>query len=1295
MNMDIIAMLKTLPILCLSFLLISCGSEEEKELETKLSPSFYDLKIEFTQAEQDLGVVNIQPNNLVCKTTCTSNLAADSVVELTATPKADAVFVEWGGVCSGNTTCQVTMSSIHTVTASFAKISAVHELSVQITNGGSISLTDDLGECKEDCKFNFANGKEITINSTPNTDHIFVGWAGSCTGNSSCPLTMSGTRAVTATFEKASDFTLSTEISTGGSISFKNGTYECIDSCKFNLVQDELIDVIATPKYGYKFKNWLGDCSGQEECKVTIDGAKAITANFEALPVLKLATTISAGGTISINNDLHTCAAETECNIDIPENEAVIIKPLPSKGYIFSGWSGDCTGNSACEFTMSTAHNVTAKFIEIPAGELLTLKLTKGGSIALPDNLGECFIDCQLSFANSEVLTLTAIPEVGYIFTGWSEDCTSDTTCQVIMSAARSVTATFTEEIIISPTEATLLLTVGVGGSVALSDSFGDCVTDCELTFTEQEAITITAIPEAGYTFSSWSGDCVGDSNCLVTMSANHAVAAIFKPTSNTCATQAPLPATSFDADPEYAYHNPANDGSKVETFLTDFVVKESSGKGASNYPVSMVFPVKQSTYFHPGDFHIKNSVGEVVPAQFNVINRWWAKDRSLRHIQAHFTVDIDSYVTGQADTGIKSFKLYAGNGNIKPNYSVCTTESDTDIQLDNGLVDIKITKNPLTITTPAGQLKSIFVKEDGNQDYSFDHDNIKIELEEVGALRAVVKISSLTNYVSPTDIKHGWAIRFYMYADTDKVKVDFQLQNSALNTQYSAPLYFKSHHLTLDNTGSKEAISLKADKIDGDEISSGLSGAISSPNVNVFFRDFWQKFPQGLSTSVDGKLSMELWPSWSKQFLDAGFAEANFYWLDDMRQTYKEVLLDFSKETGANYLANIAGNFQYSPVASLPQDYYAKTRVTLELGGYFPTTAIPTEEFRTPQYISTDFSELASGSFKFGLDNFGLDLSRKKTTNGTGGWPYSQRRYFITGNPKDFYDSQVFSKAEINVRPQWLSGYTHTKDFNLINPTANPYGGSTWRDFLGHGVATLNREYIAGSEQVSKPRDDQHAWFYHVEHAYLMSGNKWIRDWYTFMAEYKKVYLLGLDPFPDTSNRAEGHSLAVAISAYKATDNTSLGNLLENYLKDVHSNYVLAPHNIVPGKLNQPTSNGALFQQGYLTKQFVELFYEFPEQSIAIEQIKNYANWNYDYANFSYYRSITSLDVTNSASGTSMSFIDVAIWYSVYSTDNKYAEHANNFIQNGIGGTFPYGDWGPWIGQFESQLYNYYLQQL
>ena len=118
--MDITSILRTTLLVVFSFFLISCGSEEEVP-ETKLLPTFYDLEINFNQAEQELGVINILPANLVCRTTCTSNIAADSVVTLTASPKAGYSFISWGGSCSGSTSCQVTMSSAQTVTASCAE----------------------------------------------------------------------------------------------------------------------------------------------------------------------------------------------------------------------------------------------------------------------------------------------------------------------------------------------------------------------------------------------------------------------------------------------------------------------------------------------------------------------------------------------------------------------------------------------------------------------------------------------------------------------------------------------------------------------------------------------------------------------------------------------------------------------------------------------------------------------------------------------------------------------------------------------------------------------------------------------------------------------------------------------------------------------------------------------------------------------------------------------------------------------------------------------------------------------
>lgn len=759
------------------------------------------------------------------------------------------------------------------------------------------------------------------------------------------------------------------------------------------------------------------------------------------------------------------------------------------------------------------------------------------------------------------------------------------------------------------------------------------------------------------------------------------------------CLEQAQLPATNFAT--EFTAHNPNDDGVAKETLLTSFTVKESSGLGASNFPVAMVFPLPFGKYFYVGDFHIKNAAGKVIPAQFNVINRWWAKDRSLRHVQGHFSVDIPAYQQGDNSTGSQVFYLYAGNANVAPEHPVCLSETSAEIKIDNGLIAITIEKNPLVINTPAGQLTSIFNTENGDVDYSFNHEDIKIEIEEFGLQRSVVKISSLTQYITPTNIKHGWALRLYTYANSSVIKVDFQLQNSAINTVFSAPLYFKSHQLVLNSVGdiSTLAQSVKAKELNASKISTGVAGTISAERVNVFYRDFWQTFPSGLQTSAKGKLAIELWPSWSKQFLNDHFIEGNYYWLDDMKQTYKELLLDFSMNTKHSHMNNLAHNFQYMPVATIPQAYYQKTQVTLELGGYFPLSRIKAEKKRLPQYKATDFTKTFFGSYKFGLDNFGIDLYRKTRTSNTGGWAYSQRRFFVSGNPKDYYAAQIAAKAELNIRPQWLSGYQHKYHFEYVKPSTNPYAGSTWRQFINHQTPTLTRSYIKGSKKVANPRDDQHAWFYHLEQAYLMSGDKWLKDWFDFMAEFKQVYLQELDPWPDRSNRAEGQAISVALAAYRVTGNQKLGELLSDYTSTVHSKYLLAPHNISVGNLASSDPKAAVFQQGYLVRSFIDLYQEFPEQVTTLKLIKSYIDWNFSYANFSYYRSVTDYKVTESASGSSAIFVDAAIWYAIHSGDKKYAEHAINFIKQGVGGIKAYGNWQPWYGQYEGQLYNYYLQ--
>ena len=66
------------------------------------------------------GTVTSSPTGITCPSLCTMNYSSGTPVMLTATPSAGATFSNWGGACTGNGSCLVTMNSRESVTAMFS-----------------------------------------------------------------------------------------------------------------------------------------------------------------------------------------------------------------------------------------------------------------------------------------------------------------------------------------------------------------------------------------------------------------------------------------------------------------------------------------------------------------------------------------------------------------------------------------------------------------------------------------------------------------------------------------------------------------------------------------------------------------------------------------------------------------------------------------------------------------------------------------------------------------------------------------------------------------------------------------------------------------------------------------------------------------------------------------------------------------------------------------------------------------------------------------------------------------------
>jgi Divergent InlB B-repeat domain len=161
----------------------------------------------------------------------------------------------------------------------------------------------------------------------------------------------------------------------------------------------------------------------------------------------------------------------------------------------------------------------------------LTVAKSGNGTVTSQPAGINCGTACNASFTSSAVVTLTATPAAGSIFSAWGGACSGATaTCSVTMSQARNVTAQF-----VTSTGESFALSVAVtgAGSVSSQPSGIDCGTACSANYASGTSVTLTATPASGQILSGWGGACAGTtSTCVVEMTAARSVTASFAPLS-------------------------------------------------------------------------------------------------------------------------------------------------------------------------------------------------------------------------------------------------------------------------------------------------------------------------------------------------------------------------------------------------------------------------------------------------------------------------------------------------------------------------------------------------------------------------------------------------------------------------------------------------------------------------------------------------------------------------------------------------------------------------------------------
>lgn len=337
---------------------------------------------------------------------------AGEVVTLTAITEPGWTFMGWSGASSATTpTMAVTMDSSKAITATFVRDEYTLAITVP-TGGGSVK--------REPAKEKYFYDDEVTVTAEPDAGWVFTGWSGALDGDANPQsLLITGDTTLQATFAQT-PYTIISNVIGSGSITLAPNQ-------EFYHLGAE-VTVTALPNPGWTFAGWSGDLDGANgQTTLTVNGNKNVTATFVPL-----------APTLSINSNGNGTVTVSPLKETYQYKEQVTLTATAGEGWLFTGWSGDLSGDATpVTIELDSNKSIVANFAQT-TGTLATQVVGQGQVQIKP---------VKTVYATGEEVELLAVPDLDWLFTGWSGDLSGDANPAILeINGNKSVTATFTEQ---------------------------------------------------------------------------------------------------------------------------------------------------------------------------------------------------------------------------------------------------------------------------------------------------------------------------------------------------------------------------------------------------------------------------------------------------------------------------------------------------------------------------------------------------------------------------------------------------------------------------------------------------------------------------------------------------------------------------------------------------------------------------------------------------------------------------------------------------------------------------------
>ena len=422
---------------------------------------------------------------------------------LHATPNSGYVFQNWkknGTTVSNNPNYSFTVTESATYTAYFGEAPVTYyTINTGVTPAGSGTVSGG---------GTFPAGSSITLTATANSGYTFDHWQD---GNTSNPrtITVTGDATYTATFTQ-DNYVITTNVTPAGSGTVVGGgTYHYGDTPTLT----------ATPAEGYEFAGWQ-DGNTDNPRTITVTGNATYTATFN-----EVGTTY-----YNVTADVNPAGAGTVTGTGTFEAGTIItLEANANPGYTFDRWQDGSTTNPR-SVTVNSDMHFTAYFTQNQY--IITV-------VASPSNGGA--VSGGGAYHYGDHATLSATPNTGYEFQGWSDGSTENPH-SVLVTGNATYTATFSA---VGATYYTVSAYVSPAGAGTVTGTG---------TFPEGTTITLTATPNSGYVFDHWN-DGVTTPTRTVTVNNNMSFTAYFTTNQYTITVNAsPAEGGTVSGGGNYAY---------------------------------------------------------------------------------------------------------------------------------------------------------------------------------------------------------------------------------------------------------------------------------------------------------------------------------------------------------------------------------------------------------------------------------------------------------------------------------------------------------------------------------------------------------------------------------------------------------------------------------------------------------------------------------------------------------------------------------------------------------------------